>query len=260
MELKARTIVVTGGASGIGLAMAERFAGEQPRGIVIADIDGAGARAVAERVGGLAVTADLSTEVGVLEVIDAAERRYGPVDLYCSNAGVGLPYGGAEVPDEGWMRHWNLHVMSHVWAARALVPGMIERGDGHLLNTASAGGLVMTMGAVPYTVTKHAAVALAESLSVLHAGTGVRFSCLCPGYVETPLIAQGEGTAAIRAVRAYNKPIGAPEVAEIVVEALREERFLILTHPEYRTAAITRASEPEWYLATMRKYWSRLQP
>ena len=180
MELGDRTVVVTGGASGIGRAMAERFARERPSGIVIADIDGAGAQAVAEGVGCIAVAADLSTEAGVLQVIEAAESAYGQVDAYCSNAGVGLPYGGAEVPDEDWMRHWNLHVMSHVWGVRALIPGMVERGDGYLLNIASMAGLLMTMGAVPYTATKHAAIALAESLSVLHAGTGVRFSCLCP--------------------------------------------------------------------------------
>jgi NAD(P)-dependent dehydrogenase (short-subunit alcohol dehydrogenase family) len=208
---------------------------------------------VAAHVGGIAVAADLGTEAGVLQVIKAAESAYGQVDVYFSNAGVGLPYGGTEIPDEDWTRHWNLHVMSHVWAVRALIDRMVERGDGYLVNTASVGGLLMTMGAVPYTATKHAAVALAESLSVLHAGTGVRFSCLCPGYVQTPLIAQGENAAAMRAVRAYNKPISAPEVAEVVVQALREERFLILTHDDDRDALVMRAAEPERYLAAMRK-------
>lgn len=251
--------MVTGGASGIGLAMAERFVREQPRGIVIADIDGDRAKAAADRVGGIAVAADLGTEAGVLDVIHAAEGAYGPVDVYCSNAGVSQPFGGAEVPDAGWTKHWNLHVMSHVWAARALIPGMVERGDGYLLNTASAAGLLMTMGAVPYTVTKHAAVALAESLSVLHAGTGVRFSCLCPAYVETPLVAQGNGTAVTRGVRSNSREVGTAAVAEIVVKALREERFLILTHPENGDAAALRAGNPEQYLTVMRRRWQELQ-
>jgi NAD(P)-dependent dehydrogenase (short-subunit alcohol dehydrogenase family) len=256
MELKGRHIVVTGGASGIGLGLAERFAKEGARGIVIADRDGEKAQEAAERVGGLAVEADLSRESGVLKVIAAAQDAYGPIDLYCSNAGVSQPLGGEEIPDEGWQLHWNLHVMSHVWAARALLPGMIERGEGYLLNTASAAGLLMTAGATPYTVSKHAAVAFAESLAVQHAGKGVRFSCLCPAYVETPIVATVADTAVGRAVRGGTREVSVAEVAEIVVEALREERFLILTHPEVTQAMVLRAQDPAAYLAAMTKRWA----
>jgi NAD(P)-dependent dehydrogenase (short-subunit alcohol dehydrogenase family) len=256
MELKGRHIVVTGGASGIGLGLAERFAKEGARGIVIADRNGEKAQEAAERVGGLAVEADLSQESGVLRVITAAEEAYGPIDLYCSNAGVGRPIGGEEVPDDGWQLHWNLHVMSHVWAARALLPGMLARGEGYLLNTASAAGLLMTAGAAPYTVSKHAAVALAESLAVQHAGKGVGFSCLCPAYVETPIVAAVGDTAVGRSIRGDNREMSVAEVAEIVVEALREERFLILTHPEVTKATTLRAQDPEAYLRAMTKRWA----
>ena len=188
MELENQTIVVTGGGSGIGRAMVERFALEHPHGIAVVDRNGAAADAVAARVGGLAVPADLASEAEVVRVIGTVEARFGPIDLFCSNAGIARPVGGLDVPDEDWYRHWNIHVMAHLWAARALVPAMLERGAGYLLNTASRAGLLMLAGAVPYTVTKHASLALAESLAVLYRGTGVRFSCLCPGVVETPLV------------------------------------------------------------------------
>jgi NAD(P)-dependent dehydrogenase (short-subunit alcohol dehydrogenase family) len=134
---------------------------------------GQAARAVADKVGGLALTADLSRESEVLRVIAQTEAHYGPIGLFCSNAGVGPPTGGVEVPDDGWQTHWNIHVMAHVWAARALAPAMARRGEGYLLSTASAAGLLMAPGAVPYTVTKQAALALAESLAVLYHGNGV---------------------------------------------------------------------------------------
>jgi NAD(P)-dependent dehydrogenase (short-subunit alcohol dehydrogenase family) len=256
MDLGGRTIVVTGGGSGIGRAMVERFAEESPRGIAVVDQNGAAARSVADQVGGLPITADLSSEAEVQRVIAETRARYGDIDLFCSNAGIAPPVGGVEVPDEGWQKHWNIHVMAHVWAARALAPAMVERGEGYLLNTASAAGLLMSPGAVPYTVTKHAALALAESLAVLYRGTGLRISCLCPARVETPLVDAVGDLAAGRAVRAAGVAVPAATVADVVVEGIREERFLILTHPGNRDAAVRRASDPEAYLDAMAGLWS----
>ena len=258
VELQDRIIVVTGGGSGIGRAMVERFARNNPRGIAVVDRHGEAARTVADTVDGLAITADLSRESEVLRVITQTQAQYGPIDLFCSNAGVGPPLGGVEVPDDGWQTHWNIHVMAHVWAARALVPAMARRGGGYLLSTASAAGLAMAPGAVPYTVTKHAALALAESLAVLYHSKGVRFSCLCPALVETPLVA-GEGDAVGRAVRAASPGLDPATVADIVVEGLRQERFLIMTHPETVEAAVLRATDAAAYLEAMSGLWSAVE-
>jgi NAD(P)-dependent dehydrogenase (short-subunit alcohol dehydrogenase family) len=174
---------------------------------------------------------------------------------FCSNAGVGPPTGGVEVPDDGWQTHWNIHVMAHVWAARALAPVMVRRGEGYLLSTASAAGLLMAPGAVPYTVTKHAALALAESLAVLYHGSGVRFSGLCPALVETPLVA-GEGDAMGRFVRAASPALDPATVADMVAEGIRQERFLIITHPETADGAVLRATDADAYLEVMSGLWS----
>ncbi|MDH2427293.1 SDR family NAD(P)-dependent oxidoreductase [Sphaerisporangium sp. TRM90804] len=255
MELEGKHVVVTGGGGGIGRALAVRFA-RQAASVVVVDRDGEAAREAAAEAGGLAITADVGREGEILRVIAEAEEAYGPIDLFCSNAGSAQPTGGVAVPDEAWQRLWNVHVMAHIWAARALVPAMVERGDGYLLNTASAAALLMTPGAVPYTVTKHAALALAESLAVLYRGTGVRFSCLCPGLVDTPLLDRVEDPAVDRAVRMASVPVAPADVAEIVVRGLREERFLILTHPETTDAALARARDPESYLGFMADLWT----
>jgi NAD(P)-dependent dehydrogenase (short-subunit alcohol dehydrogenase family) len=250
-------VVITGAGNGIGRALAIRFAREQPRGLVVADLDGNAAAAVATAVDGLAVAADLTREDEVLRVIAEAEERFGPVDVYHSNAGRGLPYGGAEVADDGWQHLWNLHVMSHVWAARALLPAMTARGEGYLLNTASAAGLLMAPGATPYTVTKHAAVALAESLAVLHRGTGVHISCLCPALVDTQLVREPADHPVTRALHQAGAALRPEVVADLVVDAIDEERFLILTHPEVSDAAQFRAGNPAEYLTAMSALWKR---
>ncbi|GAA4567798.1 SDR family oxidoreductase [Planotetraspora kaengkrachanensis] len=255
MELRGRHVVVTGGGSGIGRALVERFASDAA-GVVVVDRDGAAAAEVAASVGGLAITADVGREREIRRVITEAEEAYGPVDLFCSNAGQAHPLGGLDTDDEGWTRQWNVHVMAHLWAARALVPAMVRRGGGYLLSTISAVGLLMVPGALPYTVTKHAALALAEQLAVLYRGSGVRFSCLCPALVETPLI-EGVGDGAVgRFLRLNGPPMDPAEVADIVVEGLREERFLIFTHPETAPAVRLRAADPERYLDAVAAIWA----
>jgi NAD(P)-dependent dehydrogenase (short-subunit alcohol dehydrogenase family) len=256
MELTGRHVVVTGGGSGIGAAMVERIAAENPRGIVVADIDAENAREVALRTGAVAIQADVGHESEIQRIIARAEERYGPIDVFISNAGLARPLGGPEIGDAGWQRLWEVHVMAHVWAARALLPAMIERGDGYLVNTASAAGLLMSPGAIPYSVTKHAAVSLAESLAVLYGRTGVRFSCICPALVNTPLMFDVDDESAGRAVRIGSMALEAEDVAEIAVRGIINEHFLILTHPDETTAASRlRAVDPDGFVATMQDIW-----
>lgn len=262
MEFGGRHVLITGGGSGIGAALAERFAKECPRGITVVDIDCASAQETAFRVDGLAIEADVSRESEILRLIAEAEQRFGEIDVYFSNAGIPRPIGGLEVTDEGWQQQWNVHVMSHIWAMRALLPAMIKRGEGYLVNTASGAGLIMTPGAAPYTVTKHAALALAESYAVMYSHTGVRFSCLCPGLVETPLMLAVDDDPVGRAVRMGldNHAMAPVDVADIAVRGLIEERFLIQTHPDdIIPAARLRAVEAEVYLEAMQDLWNAAQ-
>lgn len=191
MELTDRTIVITGAGSGIGRALAERFAAEQPRALILADVNDASVEAVAQSLGerAVALRADVGREEEIRALVDAAREIGGPVDLFCSNAGIPGPDGGPEqVPDEEWDRAWRVNVMAHVWAARALLPDMLERGDGYLLSTASAAGILTQVGALVYSVTKHAAVAVAEWLSITYGEAGIKVSCVCPLGVRTPML------------------------------------------------------------------------
>ncbi len=184
MELKDRIIVITGAASGIGRAMAIRFAAEGVRRVVCADLNFEGAEETARTINGMAIKVDVSHEEEVAALIDRVEEQVGPIDLFCSNAGI-LVAGGVEVSNEDWQKIWDINVMAHVWAARHLVPRMVARGGGYLLNTASAAGLLNQVGAAPYGVTKHAAVGLAEWLALTHGDDGIKVSVLCPQAVRT---------------------------------------------------------------------------
>src|SRR5579862_3221849 len=187
MNLKDKVAVVTGGASGIGRALCRRFAAEGARGVVVADVDAAGAEKVAHEVGGLAVRVDVSREGDLVELAARATAAYGAIDLFCSNAGIILE-GGVETSDSEWQRIWGINFMAHVYAARAVLPGMLARGEGYLLQTASAAGLLTQIGSAPYAVTKHAAVAFAEWLAVTYGDRGIRVSCLCPQGVRTKML------------------------------------------------------------------------
>src|SRR4051794_274665 len=192
MDLQGRHVVVTGAASGIGRAVALRFADEGARAVVVADLDEAGAEAVAGDVDGLAVPTDVGREEDIRALVARAEEANGPVDLFFSNAGISGPSGGPEILDADWDLLWRVNTMSHVWAARELLPGMLERGEGYLLSTASAAGLIAQLGWMGYTVTKHAAVAVAEWLAMTYGDRGIRVSCLCPQYVRTPMVTDGD--------------------------------------------------------------------
>jgi len=264
VQLQDKNIVVTGGGNGIGRAMVRRFAAESPRTLVVADVDGTAAQAVVDELDAgfdcLAVEADLSTEAGNVDVIRAAEE-YGPIDLLCMNAGIAVG-GGVEAPDEDWYRIWDINVMAHVWAVRAALPGMLARGEGYLLPTASAAGLLTNLGAAPYSVTKHAAVGLAEWLAITHGDQGIKVSCLCPQGVRTKMLfpdddAQADAISA-ESVRSQGV-IEPEEVAEAVVAGLAEERFLILPHPEVLDYWRRKADDYDRWIAGMRKLQARTQ-
>ena len=266
MELRDRVVVVTGGGSGIGAALATRIARERPRTLVLADLDGAHAASVAERIGGehpeVAVEhqrVDVSVAEEVAALVEGITARHGGVDLYCSNAGIGTG-AGIEAPDEAWQRIWDVNVMAHVHAGRALLPAWLERGEGHLLVTASAAGLLTNLGDAPYSVTKHGAVALAEWLSITYGDRGLHVACLCPQGVRTPLLFGNEdldGALAAEVVKAQ-RIIEPEDVAEVTVEALRDERFLILPHAEVADYERARAGDRGRWLAAMRRMQAKL--
>ena len=261
MQLEGKSTVITGGGGGIGGAMARRFAEEGARLVVVADVNGDAAQAVADDIGdvAIAVAADLSTEAGNIEVVRAAEE-HGPIDLLCLNAGIALG-GGVEAPDEDWYKIWDINVMAHVWAVRAALPAMLARGEGYLLHTASAAGLLTNIGAGPYAVTKHAAVALAEYLAITHGDDGIKVSCLCPQGVRTKMLfPDGDDGGDIGANTVRSQGVIEPEdVAATVVEALAEERFLVLPHPEVLDYWGRKVDDYDRWLAGMRKLQARTQ-
>ena len=251
MELAGRVAIVTGGGNGIGRAMCLRFAAEGAKGVVVADLDGDAAAAVAREIGAQAtpVATDVSVEADVRHLVETAEHRHGVVDLFCANAGIAT-LGSVDVPDEDWERAWRVNVMAHVYAARAVLPHWVERGEGYFLTTASAAGLLTNVGAAPYSVTKHGAVALAEWLAITYGDAGVKVSCLCPQGVRTNML-RGVGPAG----EALLGPgaIEAEVVADAVVEGLRAERFLILPHPEVADYFRNKATDYDRWLGGMRK-------
>jgi NAD(P)-dependent dehydrogenase (short-subunit alcohol dehydrogenase family) len=263
MELQDRVVVVTGGASGIGRALAARALAEGARGVVVADLDGVGAERVARELGDRArgLWCDAASEDDVARAIAAAEEAFGPVDLFCANAGVAAGED-EQTPDDVWDLALAVNVRAHVVAARLLVPGWLERGSGWFLSTASAAGLLTQIGSAPYAVSKHAAVAFAEWLSVTYGDRGIGVSCLCPMGVDTPLLHGGddEGIAstASSVVQAAGAVLSPDAVAGVVIEALRDERFLILPHPEVADFERHRAADRDRWLAGMRRLQRRV--
>ncbi|MGA2589082.1 MAG: SDR family oxidoreductase [Bryobacteraceae bacterium] len=255
MKLANKVAVVTGGASGIGRALCRRFAKEGARGVVVADRDAAGAAEVAREAGGLAVTADVSREADVITLVESATSAYGVIDLFCSNAGIALE-GGVEVPDSEWQRIWHINFMAHLYAARAVLPAMLERGEGYLLQTASAAGMLTQVGSAPYAVTKHAAVAFAEWLAVTYGDRGIRVSCLCPQGVRTNMLADAQSGPGRFLLDSALEP---EQVAEAVVAGLADERFLILPHPEVGEYFRRKADDYDRWLRGMRRMQAKLE-
>ena len=244
MEVKDKTIVVTGGASGIGRALCQRFAREGAKAVTVADINEEGATAVADDIKGLAVKCDVRKEGDIIELVRQTEEKSGPIDMFCSNAGITVD-GGVEVSNEDWQNIWEINVLSHIYAARAVIPGMIEGGGGYLLNTSSAAGLLNQIGSAPYAVTKHAAVGLAENIAITYGEQGIKVSVICPQAVRSEMTRDGAGVAGVDGM------IEPEQVADAVMEGLADERFLILPHPEVRTYMERKVADYDRWLRGM---------
>jgi NAD(P)-dependent dehydrogenase (short-subunit alcohol dehydrogenase family) len=250
MKLAGRVCVVTGGASGIGRALCLKFAQEGAT-VVVADRDAALAAEVAALAKATSAACDVSKESEIAALVQSTLQSHGRIDLFASNAGIAAG-GGAEAPDAEWQRSWDINVMAHVWAARHVLPSMLARKEGYLLATASAAGLLTSLGAAPYAATKHAAVAFAEWLSMTHHEQGIRVSCLCPQGVQTNMLEQAIAMPAGRAILAAGAVLTPAQVADATVQGLADERFLILPHPEVALYMQRRAQDHERWLASMR--------
>ena len=244
-------MVVTGAASGIGRALACRYKAEGARGIAVADVQEPALNELANEIGALAVVCDVSSEAQIVDLVQRAEHELGPIDVFCSNAGL-IRGSGLESPDDDWEVSWNVHLMAHVYAARAVVENMAARGGGYLVITASAAGLLTHIDSAVYSVTKHAAVAFAEWLAINYADRGVRVSVLCPQAVRTAMTAGREGEVA--AVDGMLEP---EAVADAVIEAMHEETFLILPHPEVLDYWRRKSADYDRWLKGMRRLRER---
>jgi NAD(P)-dependent dehydrogenase (short-subunit alcohol dehydrogenase family) len=259
MLLTDKVVLVTGGANGIGRALCERFVAEGARGVAVVDLDAKASLEMAQALGDRAIglAADVSREDDVVSVVRVTEERFGPIDLMVSNAGIGTA-AGIDAPNDAWQAIWGVNVMAHVYAARAVIPGMVARGEGYILNTASAAGLLTNIGDAAYTVTKHAAVGFAEWLAITYGDDGIKVSCLCPQGVNTNMVRQAAATSAGGVVIAEG--LLEPEaVADAVIAGLAEERFLILPHPEVHEYVQRKAADPDRWLGGMRKLQRRIR-
>ena len=257
MKVRDKVVVVTGGASGIGRALCLRFAAEGARAVVVSDINLDGIdRTVADIAGQtkvLGVRTDVGNEEEVSALVRSALEAHGQIDLFCSNAGIFTP-GGEDVPTADWQKIWDINVMSHVYAARAVLPGMLARGEGYLLNTSSAAGLLSQVGSAPYSVTKHAAVGFAEWLSITYGKRGIRVSVLCPQAVRTQMTAGSNG-----GVAGLDGMLEPEQLADTVIETLEEERFLCLPHPEVLTYMQRKTDDYDRWLGGMRRLHERFE-
>jgi NAD(P)-dependent dehydrogenase (short-subunit alcohol dehydrogenase family) len=247
MNVRDKVVVVTGGATGIGEGLARRFKAEGARGVVIADIDAEGAQRVAGEIGAVAMRVDVGQEANVRALVNETMARFGQIDLFCSNAGVFVE-GDIDAPDHVWMRMRDIHMLAHVYAARAVLPKMVERGEGYLLQTVSAAGLVTSLESVMYAVTKHAALALAEWIAITYGDRGIKVSALCPQGVRTNMLMQDPDNFLVA------NSISVEQVADAVIEGLGDERFLILPHPEVGEYFRHKATDYDRWLRGMRRF------
>jgi NAD(P)-dependent dehydrogenase (short-subunit alcohol dehydrogenase family) len=254
MNLHDKVVVVTGGANGIGRALCRRFAAEKAKAVFVADIDEAGATRVAGEIHGTPVKVDVAREADLHRLVKQVTDKHGAIDLFCSNAGILFP-GGEETSDADWQRIWNINVMAHVYGARAVLPGMLARKQGYLLQTVSAAGLLTIIGAAPYAVTKHAALAFAEWLAITYGDRGIKVSALCPIGVRTDMLLKDESSVAASILQTAIEP---EQVADAVVKGLADEKFLILPHPEALEFFRRKASDYDRWLSGMRRLQASL--
>jgi NAD(P)-dependent dehydrogenase (short-subunit alcohol dehydrogenase family) len=256
MRVQDKVVIVTGGGNGIGRALCQRFAAEGAKAVVVADIEHDAARRVAAEIGGLDFNINVASESDLQMLVDQVLNEYGQIDLFCSNAGIGVE-GDCAAPDREWMRSWEVNVMSHVYAARAVLPSMLARGEGYLLQTVSAAGLLTMLGSAPYSVTKHAALGLAEWLNITYGDQGIKVSALCPLGVKTRMLERAEfggGTFLL------DDAIEPDEVAEAVIQGLAAEQFLITPHPKVLEYVRRKASDYDRWLGGMRRLQSSMTP
>lgn len=268
MELNDRVAIVTGGGSGIGEAIARAADAAGARHVVVADLDGEQAQRVADDIGGTAVAIDVRDEAAIVAMVDSTLDAHGPIDLFVSNAGF-VTAAGLEDSNEAIQAMWEVHCMAHVYAARAVLPSMIARGEGYLLNTASAAGLLSQIGSMAYSMTKAAAISLAEWLSITHHHQGIRVSVLCPQAVATNIVrnspdhrgavVEADGSLA-GGVASGDGVLDPGDVAAMCLDAMREERFLVLPHPEVATYVERKAADRDRWLAGMRRFQAALHP
>ena len=258
MQVKDKVVVVTGAASGIGRALCERFAKEGARAVVASDVDTVGMAETLARMGdgtqGVGIPCDVGDEESVNKLVQETLKRFEHIDLFCANAGI-FTAGGEEVSTAAWQKIWDVNVMSHVFASRAVLPGMLERGEGYLLNTSSAAGLLSQVGSAPYSVTKHAAIGFAEWLSITYGKRGIKVSALCPQAVRTAMTAGSEGGG----VAGLDGMLEPEQLADSVIATLAEERFLVLPHPEVLTYMRRKTEDYDRWLGGMRRLQERFE-
>jgi NAD(P)-dependent dehydrogenase (short-subunit alcohol dehydrogenase family) len=256
MKLQGKVVVVTGGANGIGRAMCRRFAAEGAKVVVVADIEIESARKVANEIGGCEYSVNVASESDIQLLVDDVLKKHGQIDLFCSNAGIGVE-GDCEVTNRDWQRIWDINVMAHVYASRHVLPGMLARKEGYLLQTVSAAGLLTQIGSAPYAVTKHGALALAEWLSITYGDQGIKVSALCPQGVKTRMLENAEFGGGTFLLEGALEP---EQVAEAVVKGLEEEHFLILPHPEVLEYMRRKTADYDRWLRGMRRLQANVQP
>jgi NAD(P)-dependent dehydrogenase (short-subunit alcohol dehydrogenase family) len=256
MKLQDKVVVVTGGGHGIGRALCRRFAAEGARTVAVSDLDHEAARKVAAEIGGVDYAVNVASESDIQLMVDDVLKKHGQIDLFCSNAGIGVD-GGCQVPDRDWERIWEINVMAHVYASRAVLPGMLARKEGYLLQTVSAAGLLSQIGSAPYAVTKHAALAYAEWLSITYGDQGIKVSALCPQGVKTRMLEQAEFGGGAFLKEGALEP---EQVAEAVVTGLASEQFLILPHPEVLEYIRRKANDYDRWLRGMRRLQASVYP
>jgi NAD(P)-dependent dehydrogenase (short-subunit alcohol dehydrogenase family) len=256
MKLQGKVVVVTGGANGIGRAMCRRFAAEGAKVVVVADIEIESAWKVANEIGGCEYSVNVASESDIQLLVDDVLKKHGQIDLFCSNAGIGVE-GDCEVTNRDWQRIWDINVMAHVYASRHVLPGMLARKEGYLLQTVSAAGLLTQIGSAPYAVTKHGALALAEWLSITYGDQGIKVSALCPQGVKTRMLENAEFGGGTFLLEGALEP---EQVAEAVVKGLEEEHFLILPHPEVLEYMRRKTADYDRWLRGMRRLQANVQP
>ncbi|HUH79702.1 MAG TPA: SDR family oxidoreductase [Solirubrobacteraceae bacterium] len=263
MQPEGRIAVVTGAAGGIGRALVRGLLARGARTVVATDLDERGVRRLSDELGGDAVLPrrlDVVDEDATRALVQEVESSAGPIDIWFANAGLATATG----PDgslEDWDRQWRVNVISHVLASRALLPAWVQRGEGHLITTASMAGILTSLGDAAYASTKHAAVGFAEWLAITYSAQGVKVSCVCPGAVDTAMLRAGGGGDAAKAsaVIGGGEVLAPEQAAERILDGVEQDRFLILTHPEMHEYAVGKAQDPERWIRGMSRLWTRAQ-